>query len=397
MNRPQELEVRMAATPAAVREAVAAVTAAERVAFDTEFVSEGSYEPILCLIQLATEAGIWLVDPLAVSDLRELWDALTDDTREMVALAAREEVRFCVRYGGRAPARLLDPQIAAGLLGYGYPLSHTNLVKKALGVNVASGEAFTDWRKRPLSPRQLEYAADDVRHLLALADRLSADARRRGRAAWVEGECRRLVERVSGDPEDRWRVSGSASLNRRDLAVLRELWRWRDQAARSANSPPRRILRDELLVEIARRKPANQADLFALRGMDRGFLQKAGSAIMAAVQAALATPDTDLPRSNRRSDPPQVAVLSQFLSLAASGLAAEHEVDLALLATSSEVQDFVRWTLGLAEPDYEPPLLQGWRGEILGEPLRELLAGQRRVRVRNLKSPNPLVFERTEA
>jgi len=392
----RNLEVRFVRTPAALGEAVAALAEADRIGFDTEFVSEGSYEPILCLIQLATERGLWLVDPLALPDLDVFWRELISDRHEVIALAAREEVRFCVRYAGRAPARLLDPQVAAGLVGYGYPMSHTNLVKKALGVNVASGEAFTDWRKRPLSDRQLEYAADDVRHLLALADRLGADARRLGRAAWVEAECRRLVERVSGDGDERWRVSGSAGLNRRDLAVLRELWRWRDQAARAANQPVRRILRDEMLVEIARRKPPTTADLFALRGLERGSVQKSGPAIVAAVQQALALPEEDLPASLRRSDPPQVAVLSQFLSLVAAGLAAEHGVDLALLSTSADLQEFVRWSLGLTDRAVEPAILKGWRGEILGEPLREILAGRRRVRVRTLKSPNPLVFERVD-
>src|SRR5207253_3996496 len=141
--------------------------------------------------------------------------------REMVALAAREEIRFCLRYAERPPARLLDPQIAAGLVGYGYPLSHTNLVKKALGVNVAGGEAFTDWRKRPLTERQLDYASDDVRYLLQLRERLLKDAEKRGRAGWIEAECQRLVERVvAADSEERWRVAGSAGLGRRDLAVL---------------------------------------------------------------------------------------------------------------------------------------------------------------------------------
>jgi ribonuclease D len=389
----QQLPVHHVRTRSEMDQAIEAIRRAEQVAFDTEFVSEGAYEPLLCLIQLATPEEIWIIDPLAVTELGDLWEAVTSEDREMVALAAREEIRFCIRYAGRPPQRLLDPQIGAGFLGYGYPLSHTNLVKKALNVAVAGGEAFTDWRQRPLAPRQLDYASDDVRHLLALRSLIVREAEQRGRTDWVYDECRRLVERVlEADQEERWRVSGNAGLSRRELAVLREVWRWRDRLARATNNPPRRMLRDDLLVEVARRKPATVADLLALRGLDRGSMRDQGAKIVAAVQTALALPDAELPRSQRRQDPVQLGVLSQFLSLAANGLAAEHEIDPALLATSAELQELVRWRLAGEKGD-EPHLMQGWRGEILGKSLLEILDGKRQVRVKNLKSANPLVFE----
>jgi ribonuclease D len=183
-------------TRPALEALIAQVRAAEHVALDTEFVSEGAYEPVLCLMQIATESGIWIVDPFAGINLEPLWEAVTAPERELVVLAAREEIRFCLREAKRPPARLFDAQIAAGLVGYGYPMSHTNLVRKVLGVQVQGGESFTDWRKRPLSNKQLEYAADDVRHLLALRKRLMGDAERLGRPHWIGSECERLVERV---------------------------------------------------------------------------------------------------------------------------------------------------------------------------------------------------------
>jgi ribonuclease D len=177
------------------------------------------------------------------------------------------------------------------------------------------------------------------------------------------------------------------------LAVLRELWRWRDQEARRANQPSRRVLRDEMLIEIAKRRPATVAELFDLRGLERGSVRNAGPAIVAAVAQALQLDPSAYPELLRRDDPPQVSVLGQLLSVAAGSLAEEHEVDPALLATSSDLQDLVRWKLGLLPAEPEPAVLQGWRGEILGHSLLEILDGKRVLRVGDVKKRHPLVFE----
>jgi ribonuclease D len=152
------------------------------------------------------------------------------------------------------------------------------------------------------------------------------------------------------------------------------------------------VLRDDLLVEIAKRRPTTTADLFALRGLERGSIRAAGNAIVRAVQAALQLPDSELPKVLRRDDPPQVAILGQLLSVATNGLAEEYQVDPQLLATTADLQDVVRWRLGIGGEE-EPFLFQGWRGELLREPLTEILDGKRCARVANLKKPSPLVFE----
>lgn len=365
------------------------------VAVDTEFISEGVYEPALCLLQLATPEGIWLVDPLALPDLGELWQLLTDPERELVATAAREEIRFCLRFAGRPPARLFDPQVAAGLVGFGYPLSHTNLVRRVLDAAVDGSEGFTDWKRRPLAPRQLAYAADDVRHQLSLRARLRQEAEARGRTAWIEDECRELVARVSaGEDEERWRrVSGASGLSRRELAVLRELWRWRDGLARRRNLPHRRVMRDELLVEIARRRPATPEDLLALRSLDRGSLRDEIRAIVDAVRAGVSIREADLPRGRRRADPPQVATLAQLLAVVTGDLAAGCDVEASLLATAADLQEVVRWRLGLTPEESVPAALQGWRGQLLRQPLLGILDGREAVRVVDLNSRNPLRVE----
>ncbi len=361
------------------------------IGLDTEFISEGRYEPELCLVQLSTAAEIFIVDPMVLTDLRPMWELLALPDREIVTVAARQEIKFCAKGAGAAPACVLDLQIAAGLLGFGYPLSHTNLCLRILNARVNGGESFTDWRKRPLRPVQLEYAADDVRYLLPMREKILARAQKLDRTNWIRGECDHLVKVVMREDE-RWKISGSARLSRRQLAVLREVWRWRDGQARALNVPAARVLGDSMLIEVARRAPATVEDLFSIRGLDSRLLRKAEQDVVDAVALARSIPESDLPCNERRDDPPQVAVLTKLLSVAASNLAAETDVDTALLATTSDLQEIVRWFLD-QEGTSCPDALQGWRGEILQESLIGFLSGKKVVRVGNVRRPNPLVFE----
>lgn len=376
---------------------VAAVEAIRREAlagFDTEFVGESTYEPQLCLLQVATGEGVWVIDPLGGIDLSDFWAALTEPGREVVAVAARQEIAFCLRCAKRPPAKLFDPQLAAGLVGFGYPLSHTNLMFKVLGVRVQAGETFTDWRRRPLSPAQLEYAASDVRHLLAVRDRLIGLAEKMKRGDWVTGECASLVTKViQRDSEESWmRVGAAGNLKPRERAVVRELWRWRDGVARAANLPPRRVLGDDLLMQVVKRSPRTVPELFALRGFDRPALRREGQDMVGAVKRALELPEEELPNRKRREDPPQLQILGQLCSVVANNLAARHRVDPALLATIADLQDLVRWHLGGGD-ETRPAILDGWRGEILGGPLLDLLRGKSAVRVADAQAPSPLSIE----
>jgi ribonuclease D len=362
------------------------------IGLDTEFISEGRYEPELCLVQLSTPHEIFIVDPIVLPELRPMWELLNSPEREIVTVAARQEIKFCAKgAGGSAPACVLDLQVAAGLLGYGYPLSHTNLCLRILNARVNGGESFTDWRKRPLRPVQLEYAADDVRYLLPMREAILARAEKLNRTNWVRGECDHLVKSVMREDE-RWRISGSARLSRRQLAVLREVWRWRDRQARGLNVPVARVLGDSMLIEVARRSPATVEDLFSIRGLDSRLLRKSEQEVVSAVAAARAIPESDLPSNERRDDPPQVAVLTRLLSVAVGNLAAETDVDTALLATTSDLQEIVRWFLNREGTPY-PEVLDGWRGEILQESLIGFLEGRKVIRVGNVRRPNPLVFE----
>jgi ribonuclease D len=391
---PMRTEVVFVEDQRGLAAAVQAIGQAPVVGFDTEFVGESTYEPQLCLLQVSTPERILLIDPLSRIDLREFWLTLTAPGREVVSFAAREELLFCLRYAARLPGSLYDPQVAAGLVGFGYPISHTDFVRRVLNINLEPSEANTDWRRRPLSERQLRYAAADVRYLLAAHRALLARAERMGRAGWIKNECERLVKLVTkSQREERWwRLPGISRLDGRTLAVVRELWRWRENRARAAKLPRRRAMGDSLLVQIARRRPGDVGGLVALRGMDRGHLRSAGTEIIAAVSAGLSVPEEKLPAlvaSVRHDDPPQIAILGQLLTLFVKNIASELQVDASLLATTSDLQKVIRWHLG-SNDDGPPQVLTGWRGEILEPALVELLEGKRAVRVRDVTSASPI-------
>src|SRR5271166_6258317 len=242
-------------TPAQLRELVDQVRAAGRFGFDTEFVSEETFEPVLCLIQVATRERLAAIDPQAVRDLGPFWDLVHDPSLEVVMHAAGEDMRICLLRTGAVPRRIFDVQIAAGLVGYSYPLSLVNLVFQALRVSLPGSETRTDWRRRPLSAGQLRYALDDVRYLLPLADHIGAELRQMGRTDWAEAEFADFLADVANRADaERWRrLPGLHQLSRRGLEAARRLCAWREDEAGRQNRPLRQVMRDDVLIAIAKR------------------------------------------------------------------------------------------------------------------------------------------------
>jgi ribonuclease D len=205
----------------------------KQIAMDTEFVSERTYRPVLCLVQVIADGQLALVDPLAVQDMTPFWQTLSTPGHETIVHAGRGELEFCLRAVEDPPTGLLDVQIAAGLAGIEFPASYGTLVSKLLDKQSGKAETRTDWRRRPLSLRQIEYALEDIRHLPAMRDRLVGRLTELGRLEWLAEEMAAWQEEVrSAVFQERWRrVSGNSGLSRRSLAVLRELWRWREAEA----------------------------------------------------------------------------------------------------------------------------------------------------------------------
>jgi ribonuclease D len=375
----------------------------QRLAIDTEFVSEYSYRAQLCLLQLAwptaQQRGVHLavIDAHSAGDLTPLWHLLAEAGRETVVHSGREEMLFCHRAIGRWPARVFDVQIAAGLVGYEYPASYASLVSKVLGVAASKGETRTDWRRRPLSPHQLAYALDDVRYLLPLSDKLRNRLKRLGRLAWLEEETGHWLAQLEVNlPRHRWRnVPRIGSLSRRELGVLQALWHWRDELAMRRNTPPQKVLRDDLVVELARRATSDPHRIQAVRGLERRDFRPLIPQLARCIEQALQIPEEDLPRVARKHrESPQRTLLGQFLTASLASICRRHHLAPSIVGTASDVRELIAYRLGEYRADEEPPALaRGWRATIIGSVLDDLIAGRLVVRVADPRADDPLVFE----
>jgi len=385
-------------TDAQLRELVSRLADHAHVAFDTEFVSEHTYRSQLCLLQVAAPGVLAVVDTLAVRDLEPFWRLLAEPARTTVVHAGREEMGFILHAIQARPAALFDVQVAAGLVDHDYPAGYASIVRRFLNLPTNKGETRTDWRRRPLSPAQLEYAVDDVRHLERLWRMLDDKLGALGRTAWMREEMATWQDDVEESfVRKRWRrVSGLNGLSRRELAIARELWHWRDAVAEQRDMPPRRVLRDDLLVELCKRKSADERQISAVRGMQRSDLRHILGGLSAAITRGLDLPEEECPggERNRRAPPPQLAMLGQFLATAIAGLCRQMSLAPALVGTSSDMRDLLAHKLGYDAGDRTPVLASGWRAEVVGDVVDELLAGRASLRIGDVRSHDPLVIDR---
>jgi ribonuclease D len=367
------------------------------VAFDTEFVSEHTYRSQLCLLQVAAPGVLAVVDTLAVREIEPFWRLLAEPGRKTIVHAGREEMGFILHGIGDRPADLFDVQVAAGLVDHDYPAGYAAIVRRFLGAEASKGETRTDWRKRPLSEAQLAYAVDDVRHLEVLWTKLEGKLATLGRTGWMAEEMASWQDDVEESfVRKRWRrVAGLSGLSRREMAIARELWFWRDAVAAERDMPPKRVLRDDLLVEICKRKTADERQIAAVRGMQRSDLRYIMKGLVTAVERGLDCSEEELPGSERHRTPPaQLAMLGQFMATAVAGVCRQMQLAPALVGTSSDMRDLLAWKLGYGDPDRRPLLAAGWRTEVVGDLVDDLLAGRASLRIGDIRAPDPLVIER---
>ena len=383
-------------TASALTDLCDAASSAPAIYFDTEFVSEDTYRPELCLIQVAAGSRLAIIDPYKVGSVRPFWELITAGDHATVVHAGREEFRFCWHEVAERPKNLFDVQIAAGLIGLEYPASYGKLIAKLLNKKLPKAETRTNWRQRPLTDRQLEYALLDVHYLPAIRDHLSAELERLGRMEWLQSEMATWQDDlVESEATEKWRrVSGVSGLSNKAMIIVRELWRWREREAERLNRPPRRILRDDLIVELARRGKAELRQIKAIRGIERSGAKRYLEEIAATVDQALTRSHEKLPRSSKSSVPNQVAVLGQFLNTALTSYCRSQSLAPSIVGTAQDVRDFVALELGFAPPgDPTPRLATGWRNDVIGSSLRDLLHGKVSIRIADPLSDHPLQFD----
>ncbi len=372
--------------------------ASQYIGFDTEFVSENRYRPQLCLLQVATDAELAIVDTLAIKDISPFWEVLVNGNHVTIAHAAREEFLFCYRACGKRPNNLFDVQLAAGMVGTEYPAAYGNLVSKLLGQPIDKGETRTDWLKRPLSKRQIDYALQDVVHLKPLYDTLFAELKRLKRLQWLNEEmdnCQLGLEKSEDEPQ--WqRVSGISSLNSRALAIVRELWLVRDEEARRRNRSPKRVLPDDLIVELARRGTPDQKRLKAIRGFDNRVAASMVQRISKAIETANSLSAEELPNKLPRTKTMNLGLLGQLLTTALKIICKNENIAAGIAGTSQDVRDLAAWHMGMTKKKNVPILAQGWRAEIIGQSIENMIDGTLVIRVRDPKSSDPLVLEKLD-
>ena len=368
---------------------------AKLVGFDTEFVSESRYRPDLCLLQVAVDDVYVIIDTMAINDLMPFWDFLVDGDHITIAHAAREEFLFCYRACGAYPKRLFDVQLAAGMVGDDFPISYGNLVSRSLSKTIDKGETRTDWRRRPLSDRQIKYALSDVIHLKRLYQKLSKKLDKLNRTEWFEDEMKTWqIHLCKSHDEPQWRrVSGISSLKPPALAIVRELWIARDRVAAEKNRSPKRILPDDLIVELAKRGSSDLKRLKAIRGFENRVNRSMQDPIAAAIEKANALPQDQWPKRLPRGKSTNLGLLGQFLSTALNVVCRDQSIAPSLVGTANDVRTMAAWKLGMIDPKDKPALASGWRAEMIGHLIERVLDGTIAIRVDNPASSDPLKLE----
>ncbi len=377
-----------------LQEFCAEISECPLIGFDTEFVSEDSYRPQLCLIQVVAGDRLAIIDPFPMEQTEVFWQLLTEPGRTVIAHAAREEARFCYRYTGKPIAGLFDTQLAAGFVGMEYPASLGTLVQRLVNKTLPKGETRTNWARRPLTRDQIIYALHDVTDLQSMYEKLSGMVNDLDRQSWLEEETAVFQQKViDAETRENWRrVSGCSGLNPRQLETVRQLWIWRENRAKETDRLPRRVMRDDLIVELARRGSADQKKVRGIRGMERRGYNDHYADIAEAIQIALDTPDEELPRRPRGSRRVVSPMLSQFLSTSIACISRQHRLAPPIVGNTDDVRELLGYELDHRKGDPTPSLLSGWRGEIVGKTFRKILAGELAIRVADLKEAQPLEF-----
>lgn len=345
------------------------------ITVDTEFLRETTFWPQLCVVQLAAHDEVAIVDALADGlDLAPLFELLRNEHVLKVFHSGRQDIEIFWHMAECIPAPIFDTQVAAMVLGFGDSIAYDQLVQRVTGAHVDKSSRFTDWSKRPLTPAQIAYAASDVTHLHDVYRKLTAQLAKRGRTHWVADEMAVLTspQTYRQTPEEAWRRVGGRIRKPRELAVLMEAAAWREREAQARNVPRSRVLKDDILLEVAAHAPDTPEKLGSLRMIPKGWERsKAGLDLIGAVKAGLSKDPAGLPAlPSPRHQVRNAGAAGELLKVLLKMVSERQGVAAKIIATSEDLD------LIAAHDDADVPALKGWRRELFGEKALALKTGR---------------------
>jgi ribonuclease D len=350
---------------------------ADFVTVDTEFMRENTFWPELCLVQIADAHEAAAIDPLAPGiDLAPLLDLLVDNEDVLkVFHAGGQDVEIVFNLTGKTPHPIFDTQVATMAISQSEQIGYSNLVESWLGLSIDKGARFTDWSRRPLDERQIDYAIGDVTHLAKIFPRMLARLRKTGRGAWLNQEMEKLADPANyrSDPETVWQRIRAPGRNPAVLGRLKALAAWREAEAQNKNIPRGRIARDETLADIASHPPKIQADLAKVRGLSASWREnEIGRRLMAALAEATPLREEEMPPKATRGAPlgKEGALVADLLKLLLKIRCREIDIAARLLARSDELEALA------AGQRKNLSILEGWRFETFGRDALELVEGK---------------------
>jgi len=362
------------ATTAELAEVCARMARHPYVTVDTEFLRESTYYPLLCVAQMASPEEAVVIDALAPGiDLAPFFTLMTDENVCKVFHAARQDIEIVWNMAGKIPHPIFDTQVAAMVLGYGDSIAYDALVQRITGDALDKSHRFTDWSRRPLSEAQIFYARSDVTHLRDVYLKLAADLQKRERTSWVEAEMEVLTspETYRADPARAWERLRTRARKPKDLAVLMEVAAWREREAQTRDVPRSRVLKDEVVGDIAVQHPTTTERLGHLRSLPKGFERSRwGPEIVAAVQRGLERDPKTLPRLERFRPAPNGAAIVELLKVLLRMTAERHGVAAKVIATVDDLEQIA------ADDEADVAALKGWRRELFGDKALALKQGK---------------------
>ncbi|MEL6877034.1 MAG: ribonuclease D [Pseudomonadota bacterium] len=370
-------------TTDALEEMCERLAKSEFVTIDTEFMRENTYWPELCLVQIANEEEAAAVDPLADGiDLTPLLDLMCDNEDVLkVFHAGGQDVEIIVNLTGKTPHPIFDTQIAMMAISQSEQIGYANLVDTWLGIQVDKGARFTDWSRRPLTDRQIEYAIGDVTHLSKIFPMMLKKLIKTERGGWLNAEMEKLADPTNyvTDPDKAWKRIRQPGRNPAVLGRMKALAAWREGEAQHKNIPRGRIMRDETLADIASHPPKKQADLAKVRGLSAAWRDNdIGKRLMREITDAEPLPKDEMPEKMKRGAPlgKEGALVADLLKLLLKIRAREIDVAARLLTRADEME-------ALAAGMRDLNVLKGWRYDVFGKDALELVEGKLGFAVKN--------------